>query len=123
MGKDDYMKPFGKSSDIKECTPESFKGKLDRSEPIEDGDCVCNLTTGDGDGDKIPACYRYAAYGNRIRTAINASVKSASRYLAYTSDVGESFRPVFHDLWSVLDMPSPGPTSLRMCRITRGRQN
>jgi len=35
---------------------------------------------------------RYAAYGSRIRTAMMA----ASRYTAYMSDVGESFRPVAH---------------------------
>ncbi|OBT95591.1 hypothetical protein VE01_05964 [Pseudogymnoascus verrucosus] len=35
---------------------------------------------------------RYAAYATRIRTAL----LSAQRYVAYTSDVGESFRPVAH---------------------------
>jgi len=33
---------------------------------------------------------RYAAYGSRLMTA----VRSSSRYVAYTSDVGEAFRPV-----------------------------
>lgn len=33
---------------------------------------------------------RYAAYATRIRTAL----LSAQRYVAYTSDIGESFRPV-----------------------------
>jgi mitochondrial fission process protein 1 len=33
---------------------------------------------------------RYAAYASRIRTAL----VSAQRYVAYTSDIGESFRPV-----------------------------
>jgi fission process protein 1 len=36
--------------------------------------------------------YRYAGYANRIRTIL----VSAHRYVAYTSDVGESFRPVAH---------------------------
>ncbi|BCR87133.1 mitochondrial fission process 1 family protein [Aspergillus chevalieri] len=36
--------------------------------------------------------YRYAAYANRIRTLL----LSAHRYVAYTSDIGESFRPVAH---------------------------
>ncbi|QKX54843.1 uncharacterized protein TRUGW13939_01932 [Talaromyces rugulosus] len=36
--------------------------------------------------------YRYAAYANRVRTIL----LSAHRYIAYTSDVGESFRPVAH---------------------------
>ncbi|KAH0608702.1 uncharacterized protein H6S33_001836 [Morchella sextelata] len=35
---------------------------------------------------------RWAAYANRIRTIMN----SAHRYVAYTSDIGESFRPVAH---------------------------
>jgi fission process protein 1 len=35
---------------------------------------------------------RYAAYASRIRTAL----MSAQRYVAYTSDIGESFRPVAH---------------------------
>ncbi|KAH8736521.1 mitochondrial 18 KDa protein-domain-containing protein [Ilyonectria robusta] len=35
---------------------------------------------------------RYAAYGARIRTIL----LSAHRYVAYTSDIGESFRPVAH---------------------------
>lgn len=38
---------------------------------------------------------RYAAYTSRIRTA----VLSAQRYVAYTSDIGESFRPVAHPNW------------------------
>ncbi|KAK9313032.1 mitochondrial 18 KDa protein-domain-containing protein [Lipomyces starkeyi] len=33
---------------------------------------------------------RYAAYANRLRTIVLA----AQRYVAYTSDIGESFRPV-----------------------------
>ncbi|KAF5026893.1 hypothetical protein F66182_923 [Fusarium sp. NRRL 66182] len=35
---------------------------------------------------------RYAAYATRIRTIL----LSAHRYIAYTSDIGESFRPVAH---------------------------
>lgn len=38
---------------------------------------------------------RYAAYATRIRTAL----LSAQRYVAYTSDIGESFRPVAHPKW------------------------
>ncbi|KAJ6161317.1 hypothetical protein N7470_004713 [Penicillium chermesinum] len=36
--------------------------------------------------------YRYAAYAQRVRTIL----LSAHRYVAYTSDIGESFRPVAH---------------------------
>jgi len=35
---------------------------------------------------------RYAAYATRIRTIL----LSAHRYVAYTSDIGESFRPITH---------------------------
>ncbi|CDZ96671.1 Uncharacterized conserved protein [Phaffia rhodozyma] len=42
------------------------------------------------DFDTTDSDLRYAAYGNRLRTALRAG----TRYVAYTSDVGESFRPV-----------------------------
>ncbi|OJJ46396.1 hypothetical protein ASPZODRAFT_1960253 [Penicilliopsis zonata CBS 506.65] len=42
--------------------------------------------------DSTDTPYRYAAYANRVRTIL----LSAHRYVAYTSDVGESFRPVAH---------------------------
>lgn len=42
--------------------------------------------------DSTETPYRYAAYANRIRTIL----LSAHRYVAYTSDIGESFRPVAH---------------------------
>ncbi|KAI9322589.1 mitochondrial 18 KDa protein-domain-containing protein [Dichotomocladium elegans] len=43
-----------------------------------------------GEIDTIDTNFRYLAYGARLRTALVAS----SRYLAYTSDVGEAFRPI-----------------------------
>ncbi|KAI9797764.1 MAG: hypothetical protein M1825_005698 [Sarcosagium campestre] len=42
--------------------------------------------------DSTESSLRYAAYATRIRTIL----LSAHRYVAYTSDVGESFRPVAH---------------------------
>ncbi|PGG97566.1 hypothetical protein GX51_07260 [Blastomyces parvus] len=42
--------------------------------------------------DSTDTKYRYAAYTTRIRTIL----LSAHRYVAYTSDIGESFRPVAH---------------------------
>ncbi|KAK2739570.1 hypothetical protein FQN57_006532 [Myotisia sp. PD_48] len=42
--------------------------------------------------DSVNTNVRYAAYGSRIRTIL----LSAHRYVAYTSDIGESFRPVAH---------------------------
>lgn len=37
---------------------------------------------------------RYAAYASRLRTIL----LSAHRYVAYTSDIGESFRPIAHPI-------------------------
>lgn len=42
--------------------------------------------------DTTDTSIRYAAYASRLRTIM----LSAHRYVAYTSDIGESFRPVAH---------------------------
>lgn len=42
--------------------------------------------------DSTESNIRYAAYATRLRTIL----VSAHRYVAYTSDIGESFRPVAH---------------------------
>lgn len=42
--------------------------------------------------DTTDTSLRYAAYATRIRTIM----LSAHRYVAYTSDIGESFRPIAH---------------------------
>ncbi|KAI1266078.1 mitochondrial 18 KDa protein-domain-containing protein [Xylariaceae sp. FL1019] len=42
--------------------------------------------------DSTESNVRYAAYANRLRTIM----LSAHRYVAYTSDIGESFRPIAH---------------------------
>lgn len=42
------------------------------------------------DSDSVDSNVRYAAYANRLRTILLAS----HRYVAYTSDLGESFRPI-----------------------------
>ncbi|KII95887.1 hypothetical protein PLICRDRAFT_98519 [Plicaturopsis crispa FD-325 SS-3] len=44
----------------------------------------------DSDADSTNSNIRYMAYGARLQTALRAG----SRYIAYTSDVGEAFRPV-----------------------------
>ncbi|TFL05633.1 mitochondrial 18 KDa protein-domain-containing protein [Pterulicium gracile] len=44
----------------------------------------------DKDVDSVDSNVRFAAYGARLRTALRAG----SRYIAYTSDIGESFRPL-----------------------------
>ncbi|TCD71368.1 hypothetical protein EIP91_011139 [Steccherinum ochraceum] len=47
-------------------------------------------TLADKDADSTDSDIRYMAYGARLRTALRAG----QRYIAYTSDVGEAFRPV-----------------------------
>ncbi|KAK7061498.1 mitochondrial 18 KDa protein-domain-containing protein [Favolaschia claudopus] len=44
----------------------------------------------DEGADSTDSELRYAAYGARLRTALRAG----TRYVAYTSDIGEAFRPV-----------------------------
>lgn len=46
----------------------------------------------DSSVDTTETPYRYAAYATRVRTIL----LSAHRYVAYTSDIGESFRPIAH---------------------------
>lgn len=45
-----------------------------------------------GEVDSLESDLRYLGYAGRLRTALAAS----TRYLAYTSDVGEAFRPIVH---------------------------
>jgi len=47
-------------------------------------------TLADSRADSTDSEIRYLAYGARLRTALRAG----TRYVAYTSDVGEAFRPV-----------------------------
>lgn len=51
------------------------------------------LTSGNAE-DSTESSVRYAAYASRLRTIM----LSAHRYVAYTSDIGESFRPVAHPI-------------------------
>jgi len=44
----------------------------------------------DKDAKSTNSDVRYMAYGSRLQTALRAS----HRYLAYTSDIGEAFRPI-----------------------------
>ena len=52
------------------------------------------LASGKGE-DSTDSSIRYAAYANRVRTIM----LSAQRYVAYTSDIGESFRPIAHPIF------------------------
>ncbi|OSX60324.1 hypothetical protein POSPLADRAFT_1040555 [Postia placenta MAD-698-R-SB12] len=47
-------------------------------------------TLADRNADSTDSDVRYMAYGARLRTALRAG----QRYIAYTSDIGEAFRPV-----------------------------
>ncbi|EPS37436.1 hypothetical protein H072_8867 [Dactylellina haptotyla CBS 200.50] len=63
--------------------------------PLEHGTSTETIVEQIADGDAPQSTdtnVRYAAYASRLRTIL----ASAHRYVAYTSDIGESFRPVAH---------------------------
>jgi len=66
--------------------PRELQETLDNDEKL--WDALYDGTTGESTDSDI----RYAAYASRIRTIL----RSGQRYIAYTSDIGESFRPVAH---------------------------
>ena len=66
--------------------PKELQQTLDSEERMWDV-----LTSGQGE-DSTDSTLRYAAYARRLRTIM----VSAQRYVAYTSDIGESFRPIAH---------------------------
>ncbi|RMZ76682.1 hypothetical protein DV738_g4836, partial [Chaetothyriales sp. CBS 135597] len=70
----------------REKLPDNLQKIVDRSD-----DWMDDLYEGQGP-DSTSTSVRYAAYANRFRTILS----SAHRYVAYTSDIGESFRPVAH---------------------------
>ncbi|KAK7429865.1 hypothetical protein QQZ08_003484 [Neonectria magnoliae] len=76
--------------------PEQLPKKLQKlvDAADEDGSFFDGITEGYGP-DSTDSNLRYAAYGSRLRTIL----LSAHRYVAYTSDIGESFRPVAHPNW------------------------
>jgi mitochondrial fission process protein 1 len=53
---------------------------------------ICTWWTSHSAPDSTDSNLRYAGYAARLRTIM----MSAHRYVAYTSDIGESFRPVAH---------------------------
>ncbi|KIP07723.1 hypothetical protein PHLGIDRAFT_105335 [Phlebiopsis gigantea 11061_1 CR5-6] len=59
------------------------------TQPVKTAEKEIN-SLADKDADSVDSEVRYMAYGARLRTALRAG----SRYIAYTSDVGEAFRPV-----------------------------
>lgn len=66
--------------------PDAIQQNLDSEERFWDV-----ISSGKAE-DSTESNLRYAAYANRVRTIM----LSAQRYVAYTSDIGESFRPVAH---------------------------
>ncbi|CAI6090956.1 hypothetical protein V2G26_015280 [Clonostachys chloroleuca] len=69
--------------------PRSLQKIVDESD--KDSSYFDDVAEGYG-RDSTESNVRYAAYATRIRTIM----LSAHRYVAYTSDIGESFRPVAH---------------------------
>lgn len=80
----DFSKPLPRKT-----LPQELQEKLDDEEKW-----WSLLTQGKGD-DSTNSSVRYAAYASRARTILI----SAQRYVAYTSDIGESFRPIAHPNW------------------------
>lgn len=77
----DFSKPLPRST-----LPNELQEKLNNDESLWE-----NLTSGHS-SDSTSSSIRYAAYASRFRTIL----LSAQRYVAYTSDIGESFRPIAH---------------------------
>ncbi|KAI9158238.1 Mitochondrial fission process protein [Paramyrothecium foliicola] len=73
----------------REKLPKALQKIVDKAD--QDGSFFDNVVEGYGP-DSTESNVRYAAYATRIRTIL----LSAHRYVAYTSDIGESFRPVAH---------------------------
>ncbi|RGP59618.1 mitochondrial fission process protein 1 [Fusarium sporotrichioides] len=100
-GKSKDPKPEEKSevAQIKDAVAEKLPSKEQISNKVQDsvnqtgknGNVLNDIAEGYGP-DSTDSNVRYAAYATRIRTIL----LSAHRYVAYTSDIGESFRPVAH---------------------------
>ncbi|GKU03997.1 mitochondrial fission process protein 1 [Fusarium langsethiae] len=100
-GKSKDPKPEEKSevAQIKDAVTEKLPSKEQISNKVQDsvnqtsknGNVLNDIAEGYGP-DSTDSNVRYAAYATRIRTIL----LSAHRYVAYTSDIGESFRPVAH---------------------------
>lgn len=77
----DFSKPLPRAT-----LPKEIQKNLDSDDRLWDV-----LSSGHGE-DSTESSVRYAAYAARLRTIM----LSAQRYVAYTSDIGESFRPIAH---------------------------
>ena len=81
----DFTKPLPRQSLPKELVASLEKNEQEAWSAMYDGTAP----------DSTESNVRYAAYASRLRTIM----LSAHRYVAYTSDIGESFRPVAHPYW------------------------
>lgn len=81
----DFSKPLPRKP-----LPKALQSTLDR----EDSDYWASIYDGTAP-ESTESSVRYAAYASRLRTIM----LSAHRYVAYTSDIGESFRPIAHPYW------------------------
>ncbi|KAI9774545.1 MAG: hypothetical protein M1840_002793 [Geoglossum simile] len=77
-----------------ETRPDFPREKLpdDLQKIVDDEDTLLDRIYEGKANDTTSTNLRYAAYGSRIRTVL----MSAHRYVAYTSDIAESFRPIAH---------------------------
>jgi fission process protein 1 len=85
-GKDEDRPP--NSAFPRERLNKDLQRLIDKQDDVWD-----NIYEGEGP-DTTDTNVRYAAYANRLRTIM----LSAHRYVAYTSDIGESFRPIAHPI-------------------------
>ncbi|EXJ80958.1 hypothetical protein A1O3_07246 [Capronia epimyces CBS 606.96] len=86
MAGKDQNDPHPNTVPLREKLPDDLQKLVDKQDDSWD-----NVYEGAGP-DTTESNVRYAAYANRLRTIM----LSAHRYVAYTSDIGESFRPVAH---------------------------
>ncbi|KAF2464481.1 uncharacterized protein BDR25DRAFT_346691 [Lindgomyces ingoldianus] len=80
------QRPDFSSPPLRKALPKDLQDTLDSEEKL-----WATLYEGKAQ-ESTDTSLRYAAYASRIRTIM----LSAHRYVAYTSDIGESFRPVAH---------------------------
>ncbi|MCJ1264171.1 hypothetical protein MMC22_004042 [Lobaria immixta] len=80
------------SAEIDKPLPPREKLPNDLQKLVDDEDSLLDQVYGGTANATTDSNLRYAAYASRFRTIL----LSAHRYVAYTSDIGESFRPIAH---------------------------
>lgn len=92
--KEEPLVPAGAPSSVSEPIPPHVPLNKDLQKLVDNESIFDDIYDGNL-GDSTDSSLRYAAYAQRLRTIM----LSAHRYVAYTSDIGESFRPVAHPYW------------------------